>query len=57
MTTNPFNICPTCDHVKTCVLTEMKEQVWSCSEYDEVRPEPFTDKQSKAKTSIGFGWI
>jgi len=35
MTTNPFNICPTCIHFHTCVLTEVKEKVWSCSEYDE----------------------
>lgn len=39
MTTNSFNICPTCAHVKICVLTEIKEKVWSCSEYDEAQPE------------------
>lgn len=36
MNTNKFNICPSCIHVKTCVLTTQKSQVWSCSEYDEV---------------------
>ncbi len=35
MKTNSFNICPTCMHKDTCVLTEQKSQVWSCSEYDE----------------------
>ncbi|WP_165806021.1 hypothetical protein [Marixanthomonas spongiae] len=35
METNSFNICPTCLHRNTCVLTEQKSQVWSCSEYDE----------------------
>lgn len=39
MITNSFNICPTCAHLKYCVLTEMKEKVWSCSEYDEAKPE------------------
>jgi len=31
-----FNICPTCVHVSTCVLTSQKHKVWSCSEYHEV---------------------
>ena len=35
MKTNPFNICPTCMHRETCVLTDQKSQVWSCNEYDE----------------------
>lgn len=35
MKSNPFNICPTCVHRETCVLTQQKNQVWSCSEYDE----------------------
>ncbi len=32
---NPFNICPSCSHSSTCVLTAQKDKVWSCSEYDE----------------------
>lgn len=39
MKTNAFNICPTCIHKETCVLTTQKSQVWSCSEYDELAPE------------------
>ncbi|TVZ26890.1 hypothetical protein JM83_1888 [Gillisia sp. Hel_I_86] len=35
MKSNLFNICPTCVHRETCVLTQQKNQVWSCSEYDE----------------------
>jgi len=35
MKSNPFNICPTCNHSETCVLTDQKSQVWSCSEYEE----------------------
>ncbi|MFC4689934.1 hypothetical protein ACFO5T_05790 [Dokdonia genika] len=35
MKANTFNICPTCIHRDTCVLTTQKSQVWSCSEYDE----------------------
>ena len=32
---NHFNICPSCMHRSTCVLTAQKDKVWSCSEYDE----------------------
>jgi len=39
MKSNAFNICPTCIHSDTCVLTTQKSQVWSCSEYDELAPE------------------
>lgn len=35
MKTNSFNICPTCVHRETCILTDQKTQVWSCSEYNE----------------------
>ncbi|QHI39298.1 hypothetical protein IMCC3317_47080 [Kordia antarctica] len=35
MKSNPFNICPTCIHKNTCVLTAQKDQVWSCSEFEE----------------------
>lgn len=45
MKTNQFNICPSCIHVKTCVLTAQKSQVWSCSEYEEVQaPSNFFSK-------------
>lgn len=36
MKPNRFNICPSCVHVKTCVLTDQKSLVWSCSEYEEL---------------------
>lgn len=39
MKTNTFNICPTCTHREFCVLTDLKNQVWSCSEYEELAPE------------------
>lgn len=32
---NHINICPSCLHVSSCVLTTQKDKVWSCSEYDE----------------------
>ncbi|WP_432411733.1 hypothetical protein [Rasiella sp. SM2506] len=35
MTSNTFNICPICVHKDICVLTTQKNQVWSCSEYEE----------------------
>jgi len=33
---NKFNICPSCIHKDTCVLTKHKSQVWACSEFDEI---------------------
>ncbi|WP_162623340.1 hypothetical protein [Confluentibacter sediminis] len=38
---NHFNICPSCLHRKTCVLTAQKDTVWSCSEYDEAIPSTY----------------
>ena len=35
---NHFNICPSCMHRNSCVLTMQKDKVWSCSEYDERSP-------------------
>lgn len=35
---NPFNICPNCNHLNSCVLTSQKEKVWSCSDYEEQQP-------------------
>lgn len=35
-----FNICPSCKHKATCVLTRQKNLVWSCSEYDELMVKP-----------------
>ncbi|MEZ4792429.1 MAG: hypothetical protein R2783_02850 [Gelidibacter sp.] len=52
MTTNPFNICPTCAHIHTCVLTEMKEKVWSCSEYDDAQPEHKTIEKPKPERQL-----
>ncbi|UAB80103.1 hypothetical protein INR76_08135 [Marixanthomonas sp. SCSIO 43207] len=39
MKINSFNICPTCAHITSCVLTDQKSQVWSCSEYEETSSE------------------
>ena len=35
MNANSFNICPGCVHMYSCVLTSLKSQVWSCSEFEE----------------------
>ncbi|WP_161805000.1 hypothetical protein [Lacinutrix mariniflava] len=35
---NHFNICPSCIHSNSCSLTAQKEKVWSCSEFDEIKP-------------------
>ncbi len=32
---NHINICPSCMHRNSCVLTAQKDKVWSCSEFDE----------------------
>ena len=39
MKSNPFNICPTCIYSDTCVITHHKNQVCSCSEYQEGKAE------------------
>ena len=38
---NHFNICPSCMHRSTCVLTTQKNKVWSCSEFDEEIPSKY----------------
>ena len=35
---NHINICPSCMHRNSCVLTAQKDKVWSCSEFDEDLP-------------------
>ncbi|WP_034921779.1 hypothetical protein [Gillisia sp. CAL575] len=52
MKSNPFNICPTCIHKETCVLTQQKNQVWSCSEYDEDISE--SDHHNNSESSISI---
>jgi len=32
-----INLCLTCLHINACVLTTLKELVFSCSEYDEIK--------------------
>ena len=51
MNTNPFNICPSCIGVNTCVLTKSKEKVWSCSEYNEVNEVVEKEKKEEAVVS------
>ena len=41
---NHFNICPNCMHRKYCVLTAQKDKVWSCSEFDESKPNETMNK-------------
>lgn len=52
MKANPFNICPTCGHRDTCVLTQQKNQVWSCSEYDEEVSESGHSNNPQASITI-----
>jgi len=52
MKSNPFNICPTCIHKETCVLTQQKNQVWSCSEYDEDITKSNQHNNSESSISI-----
>ena len=52
MITNPFNLCTKCMHLHTCVLTEQKEKVWSCSEHEEAPPEPITIVQKAPKSQL-----
>lgn len=52
MNTNPFNICPSCTEINTCVLTKSKEKVWSCSEYNEVSTEEVKKKEVVAEQEM-----
>ena len=44
---NHFNICSSCINSNSCALTTQKEKVWSCSEYDEIRPHEATTDNIK----------
>lgn len=48
MNAKHFNICPSCIHRNTCVLTAQKDKVWSCSEYDEALPNKDLVKTTEA---------
>ncbi|PZX43561.1 hypothetical protein LX97_00562 [Nonlabens dokdonensis] len=58
MKPNTFNICPTCIFRNTCVLTTQKNQVWSCSEYQEGKAEkqvkPIKTKLKKAQPEMAM---
>jgi len=47
MSQNQFNICPTCSHQSTCVLTKHKNQVWACSEFDEKKTDHSSENNTK----------
>lgn len=51
MNLNALNICTTCIHRNTCVLTTQKSQVWCCSEYDEETDQLKVKQTSKKKSS------
>jgi len=34
MIATSFSICKDCAHISYCVLTDQKDKVWSCSDYD-----------------------
>ncbi|WP_160289447.1 hypothetical protein [Psychroserpens mesophilus] len=38
---NHINICQSCMHRTNCVLTAQKDDVWSCSEFDEETPKNY----------------
>jgi|GEM_PF-613283 len=60
MNSNPFNLCPTCIYNTSCVLTDQKSQVWSCSEYDEAAeindasPEPIKSITTKQEPKMAM---
>lgn len=39
MKVTTINLCQSCLHVNPCVLTTLKELVFSCSEFDEINEE------------------
>jgi hypothetical protein len=46
MKANPFNLCSTCINNTVCVLTHVKDKVWSCSEFEKNK----LNKTSETKT-------
>ena len=53
--TNQFNLCRECKHINNCVLTNQKEKVFSCSEFDEKleeKPMGKTRKMNQPHSSI-----
>lgn len=49
MKSNNFNLCPICTHNYSCVLTDQKDLVRSCSEFDEVQTAPLQPTQKIKK--------
>ena len=49
---NHFNICPSCMHRNNCVLTVQKDKVWSCSEYDETKPNEVVLSKKQQPTRV-----
>lgn len=50
---NHFNICPSCMHRNSCVLTTQKDKVWSCSEFDQQKPKDVVlDKVKQPKRKL-----
>ena len=35
MKSKPLNLCSICINNVTCILTHIKDRVWSCSEFEE----------------------
>lgn len=54
MKTNQFNICPSCMHITTCVLTKQKSLVWACSEYDELIVKPMVSNKMDINQNIDY---
>ncbi|HLT53218.1 MAG TPA: hypothetical protein VKZ97_04990 [Flavobacteriaceae bacterium] len=52
MSKNGFNLCLSCMHLHICVLTKLKEKVWSCSEYDEHSAEELIKKTEITKHKL-----
>lgn len=51
MKANPLNLCKICIHNSACVLTHVKNKVWSCSEFDESKPNMILENTNK-KTGL-----
>ncbi len=60
MNPNPFNLCPSCLFSTTCVLTNQKHTVWSCSEYEErkedssinIKPTPIQESKKEPEMAL-----
>ncbi|MBQ0769037.1 MAG: hypothetical protein KBT58_07070 [Bizionia sp.] len=47
-----INLCLNCLHINACVLTTLKELVFSCSEFDEIKTDAGYDIHNTTQSEL-----